>query len=295
MSVEHSPEYGVPYHFICYDAQGRERRGERGMASFDLLEAAKRERPTDVFFLSHGWNADPEAALDQYGQWIDTMAARAEDRDRLHGRTEGFRPLVVGLHWPSKAWADEELTDISYAAEDRAVAGPKDDTSGDLVVDYAQRLGDGPDTRDAIRTIVASALADAAPRTLPDEVRDAYARINTNLGLGEANEGAAPGADRDPFDAEDTYQAALLTDVVDPVSFGGFSLGGVLAPLRVLSFWAMKSRARSFGETTAAGLLDPAPEATSPARVHVAGHSFGASWSPPRWSGRSALRVPDEE
>ena len=60
-------------------------------------------------------------------------------------------------------------------------------------------------------------------------------------------------------------------DVIDPVPFGGFSLGGVLAPLRVLSFWVMKQRALSFGETGAARLLGSLQEAASEARFHLVG------------------------
>lgn len=271
MSVEYSPECSVPYHFVCYDARGQERRGAQGMASAELLKAAQSQQPTDVFLFAHGWNADPRAALDQYGRWIDTMAASAPERHRLTARAEGFRPFLVGLHWPSKAWADEELTTISYTAEDE----PVPTSQHDLVAEYAERLGDGPGTKSAIRTIVESALTDAAPPALPNDVRDAYTRLNANLGLGEAKAGAPPGSDRELFDAEETYQAALLMDVVEPFPFAGFSLGGVLAPLRVLSFWAMKGRARSFGETGAARLLDQLQEAAPLARFHIAGHSFG--------------------
>jgi hypothetical protein len=289
MSVEHSPEHGIPYHLVCYDAHGQERRGKRGLASDDLLDAANRERPSDVFVFSHGWNANPEAALRQYGRWVDTMAARAVDRERLRDRAGGFRPLLSGLHWPSKAWADEELASLSYAAGDDPVAdpgspvtggpGPAQPAVGDpaerLVTEYADRLGDGLRVRDAIRRIVGSALTDAAPPTLPDDVRAAYEQLDASLQLGHAGEGVAPGDDREPFDAEETYQATLLMDVIDPVSFTGFSLGGVLAPLRVLSFWAMKRRARWFGETGAAGLLGGLQDAASEARFHLAGHSFG--------------------
>jgi pimeloyl-ACP methyl ester carboxylesterase len=144
-----------------------------------------------------------------------------------------------------------------------------------LVADYADRFGGGPSAREAIRVIVGSALRDAAPPTLPDAVRDAYQHLNSILGLEHAGEGAAPGDDREPFDAEGTYQAALLMDVTDPVSYGEFSLGGVLAPLRVLSFWTMKRRACAFGETGAAELLERLQDSSPDCRFHVMGHSFG--------------------
>jgi len=283
MSVEHSPQYDIAYHFVAYNADGRERPGQHGLASTEVAEAAERERPTDVFFFSHGWNANPHGATDQYGHWVDAMATRTGDRERLRPRVGGFRPLLAGVHWPSKAWADEDLTGMSYAVSDiQSAATPTANTVDSVsdpisrfVAEYAERLGDRPTVREAIRTIFESALKDAAPPTLPDDVRDAYEQLDASIGLAQAGEGAAPGDDREPFDAEETYQTALFMDVAGPLSFSRFSLGGLLAPLRVMSFWTMKSRARSFGETAASELLARLQHAAPDARFHVMGHSFG--------------------
>jgi pimeloyl-ACP methyl ester carboxylesterase len=42
-----------------------------------------------------------------------------------------------------------------------------------------------------------------------------------------------------------------------------------------LSFWKMKDRARSFGETSAFALLSQIEQAKPTARIHLMGHSFG--------------------
>ncbi|MGW6130212.1 hypothetical protein ACWFNE_09315 [Cellulomonas sp. NPDC055163] len=288
MSLERSPDHDVPYHLVAFDREGTERAGAAGPASAALVDAVELEEPTDVFLFSHGWNSGPRDALDQYGAWVDAMAARDVDRARLHDRTGGFRPLLVGLHWPSKAWADEDLTSLAYgvdAVQRPAASGVPQDTApsehqqgglGPATEEYLESLGDDETTQAALRTILAAAHDDAAPPTLPPEVRRAYETIDTNLAFGAAGAGAPPGADREPFDAEETYQAGLLLDVVDAVSFGGLSMGGLLAPLRVLSFWAMKRRALHFGENAAARLLATLQRTAGPeTRVHVAGHSFG--------------------
>ena len=278
MSLEHSPDHGIAYHLVCYDSGGRERPGDEGLASDQVLAAAADEGPSDIFLFSHGWNADPRAAVEQYGRWVDTMAASTGDGERLRARAGGFRPLLVGVHWPSLAWADEDLTSMSYAVGDATAETTPEPAAGDpverLVVGYASRTGGGACALDAIRVIVESALRDAAPPTLPADVSEAYRHLDRTLGLEHAGAGAAPGDDRELFDPEETYQAALLMDVTDPVSYGGFSLGGVLAPLRVLSFWTMKRRACAFGEAGAADLLSRLQDASS-ARFHVRGHSFG--------------------
>ena len=281
MSIEYSPEHKIAYHFVCYDAGGQERTGEHGFASDQVLVAVADECPTDIFFFSHGWNANPDGALGQYGRWVDTMAARTGDHERLSVRAGGFRPLLVGLHWPSKAWADEELASLSYATDDdpalvQQTAGPgAGDPAEQLVSRYAERIGDGPGVRKAIRTIIDSAMRDAAPPTLPGDVREAYRELEASLCRQPGGVGAAPGDDREAFDPEETYQAALLMDVVDPLPYGGFSLGGLVAPLRVLTFWEMKRRACTLGETGAASLLERLQEVAQGCKFHVMGHSFG--------------------
>jgi hypothetical protein len=276
MSVEHSPEHHIAYHFVAYDAEGRQRPGRRGPAGEQLVAAARQDQPTDVFLFSHGWNADPSGAIAQYGRWVDTMATRTGDRERRRARDGSFRPLLASVHWPSKAWADEDLASLSYAVGGTPASAERPaDPVTRLVDRYAEPLGDSPTVRDAVRTIVESSLEDAAPATLPVNVADAYRQIDASLGNAQGGEGAAPGDDREPFDPEQTYQAALLVDITDPVPFGALSLGGVLAPLRVLSFWTMKSRARAFGESGGAELLRHLREAAPDARLHLMGHSFG--------------------
>src|SRR5690606_33145071 len=83
---------------------------------------------------------------------------------------------------------------------------------------------------------------------------------------------AAPGADREPFDAEAIYQAGQADDV----SFGTFR-NGVLEPLRLLSFWQMKQRACTVGERGIHDLLRTLQHAVGSreVRFHLMGHSFG--------------------
>ncbi len=84
----------------------------------------------------------------------------------------------------------------------------------------------------------------------------------------------APGADREPFDPERATRQARRTR---PLSFGGSICGGLLAPLRTLSFWKMKDRARQFGEAAAHRLLGDLRYAAGGrgVRFHLMGHSFG--------------------
>lgn len=104
-------------------------------------------------------------------------------------------------------------------------------------------------------------------------MRDAYRTLDHEAGLGDGGAAAAPGADREPFDPERSYQAVQEEEV----SFGGFGLGGILSLLQQLSFWKMKDRARRFGETSGFELLTTLQRAAAgrDVRFHLMGHSFG--------------------
>ncbi len=231
-----------------------------------VLAALRDEAVTDVFLMSHGWQGDVPSAIRQYNRWIDAMAACTADRAAIEKARGNFHPLIVGLHWPSLAWGDEELPsgNVSFAA-------PGDSPVDELVNQYAARLADTPAARAALKTVIESALNEIAPDTLPPEVREAYITLNSEAGLGSGGEDADPGADREAFNPDRVYEAEL-----EGVSFGWPSLGGLLAPLRTLTFWKMKDRAKAFGETGGFNFLKQIQQtAGANVRVHLMGHSFG--------------------
>ena len=234
-----------------------------------VLEVLKTEPITDVFLISHGWLGDIPDAIRQYDKWIGSMAGNTADIQRVRQARPGFRPLLIGLHWPSKPYGEEDVSQsASFAAPEAGGASPLDE----MIDEYAQKLGDTPATRQALQTIFAAAIEDVAPSTLPAEVIEAYQVLDREAALGSGDVAGDPGADREPFDPEATYQAA--ND--ESVSFGGFGLGAVLAPLRTMSFWKMKDRAAKFGASGSFQLLRRLQSATSnKVRFHLMGHSFG--------------------
>jgi hypothetical protein len=125
-----------------------------------------------------------------------------------------------------------------------------------------------------LRVIFEAAEEDIAPGRLPPAVRDAYQVLDREASLGDDGPAGAPGSDREPFDAEAIFEIAED----EPISFGnGGILSGILAPLRNLSFWKMKDRARRFGESGGFRLLQSLQQAGSEAiRFHLVGHSFGS-------------------
>ena len=279
MPIERIPDTDLTYYLICFDAEGRERTDDPdGRMSQLLLDSVSRQSITDVFLMSHGWMGDIPAAKAQYNNWIGAIAAQSADLQRARRFRPGFQPLLVGLHWPSLPFGDEELgggSDMSFAAPTAVTAwrhGNDGSNMDQIIQQYAARLADTPAAIEALRTILAAAIEDVAPTRMPPEVVRAYETLDRESALGSEGVGAAPGADREPFDPETTFRRAEE----EMVSFGGFGLGGLLAPLRTMSFWKMKDRASKFGASAVFGLLGDLQRATSDeVRFHLMGHSFG--------------------
>jgi hypothetical protein len=264
MPIEEVHEAGLSYHLIAFDDEGRERRDDpAGLMSEITADALAQEPITDVFVFSHGWMADLPAARRQYAKWVTAMSRSRGDIEQLAELRPGFRPLLVGLHWPSRPWSEEEFGAASF--------DPQAAPALRLVDEYAATIADTTAARDALKVILAAAITDPDPAVLPPEVADAYAVLDREAGLGDDGPGADPGADRESFDPERIMHSAR-----DEVSFGRFDIGSLLAPLRVLSFWKMKDRGRRFGETGGRSLLDGLQRSTADTvRFHLMGHSFG--------------------
>jgi hypothetical protein len=237
------------------------------------------EAYTDVVLMSHGWKGDVEAAVEQYDRWIGAIAACEDDLARAGRVRPGFRPLLVGFHWPSLPFGDEELgggSDVSFSTPGAGAAELPDTAA--LIDAYADRIAGTPAAREALETIFAAAAADTAPLELSAEVVEAYRVLDREAGLGSGGPATAPGSDRDPFDPEAAYESVLEEDEVS-FGLGGFVLGPVVAILRNLSFFKMKDRARMIGETSLHTLLatlqGAARESGRDVRFHLMGHSFG--------------------
>lgn len=285
MPIRQVPNTDRQYLLIAFDKDGVERTDDPdGRMSERAIETVKQGKVTDVFLVSHGWKGDVPAAIDQYDRWIGAMILSTDDLARMRAKRPGYTPLILGLHWPSQPWGDEEMKGggASFGATDAALengwdAATKAPTDEELIERYADRIADSPAARQALRTIIESARRTAGqggiPARLPQEMVDAYHTLDAESGMKSGDASAAPGEDRKPFDPQRAY-AAVRPAVSASFGFPGWDT--LLGPLRQLSFWKMKERGRRVGEGGAHQLLSELQGAAGPdVRFHLAGHSFG--------------------
>jgi hypothetical protein len=278
MPIEKSEHNTPSYLLISFDEHGVERTDDPdGLMSAVALSIVRSEPITDIFVFSHGWKGDVPSARTQYRRWLGVMGGGASSLKRALTIRPGFRPLIIGLHWPSQPWGDEGLnqsSEISFAA---GIGSPTSTVIDTIVEDAALRLVDTPRSREALRTIFLSLDRDSSPDQLPSEIQDAYEDLDRESGLMNGGVGGAPGADREQFDPAKVYRESLNEGGLSRVNFGGGVFGALLDPLRVLSFWKMKDRARVFGERGGFEIINALQQNTDPSRTrfHLMGHSFG--------------------
>jgi hypothetical protein len=267
MPYQTIPATNVTYALIAFDKKGLERTddhdGISGSMSNRILKDAVATQPTHVFFFSHGWKGDVPAAIDQYNRWIKAMTDRVADREQMGS---AFRPLWIGLHWPSLPFGDEEFGGNSFEAQQ---------ISPDLLLEeYLERFGnDSLEVRHALETIFAENQRNAGALTLPENVARAYQDLATAIGRTVSEGlGGAPDTDAAPFDAQLAFEAGNESSA----SFGGGgALDGLLGPLRQLSFWKMKNRARTVGEGGMHSFIAQLQQVLPDTKFHLMGHSFG--------------------
>lgn len=267
---------------IAFDKNGAESRQDPeapgSVFSGKLLSQIQQEKPSHIFFFSHGWKGDVGAAVDQYNRWIKAMLDLAPDHAAMGA---GFKPMWIGLHWPSLPWGDEELGPASFSAD-----GDMSQSADQLVEIYLDRLGLSEQARPLLETIVLAHKKDAAADQLPADAAAAYTELASLAGRNvfgaelpgtNQTEGLSgpPEADGEPFDAYKAFDAGnAASKGVDFGGPGGF-LGGILGPLRQLSYWTMKKRARTIGESGMHSFVGALMNAAPDARFHLMGHSFG--------------------
>jgi predicted alpha/beta hydrolase family esterase len=271
------PGTDLQYHLISFDKKGVERQADSGLGSVMLAQmlAAPDSRVTDLFFVSHGWKGDVPAAIDQCNRWIGAMAQVEADRKAVREKDPTFMPLIVGIHWPSQPWGDEDLSAEPgglLLGDDEPEPGPER-----LVDFYADAIASSPEAREAISTIVAAAAEYHGQKELDQDVADAYGVLLREADLWSDDDLSDGQAQPDQgWDPNEVFRRER-EEAAGPGVLGDGGVGDViLFPLRQLSFWSMKKRARVVGESGVAQLVADLQSASDrPVRVHLMGHSFG--------------------
>jgi hypothetical protein len=282
---------GFPYFEVQFTKQGE---------AFDPREteavlAAVRGSPgiDDLFVVSHGWNNDVEEARALYRGLFGNVRRSLEEggAPALAGRNMA----VLGVLWPSKRFADDDLTpgggaSLGGGIEDRAVQRQLDELKGtfDLpdaaALEEAKQLvpalGQSPQAQRRFVDLIRSVLP--RPEDTADDASDAFFDLPGDEVLQLLEAPILPGGGG-PSGGGGAAGIGM-TGASGPVPIGGaagigdFFSGIVAAARRLLNYatyYQMKERAGHIGMRGLHPLLRAIKTADPVVRVHLIGHSFG--------------------
>ncbi len=262
-----------PYYIIPFDKDGN---CEGPQTREHLLAAAAGY--TDIFLFSHGWNNDWKAATGRYESFIRGFQQLRSQRSLA--MPPGYKPLLVGIFWPSQAmaWFESEK-------------GPGFAAAGPAQQDEAAQL-----ESDTLRDVAAALPAPQRSRfheLAQADTLDRAQALELAAMLAAVSRADDEGARADAPSAQDLVAAATCLESPEPDydaigSAGGAGGGAPLAAglgdifsaldprniVKPFTLWQMKDRAGRVGALGVAPLLQGLLD-RSEARIHLLGHSFG--------------------
>ena len=265
-----------PYYVIPFDKDGT---CEGPQTRAHLL--ANAPGYTDIFVFSHGWNNDWTVATKRYESFITGFM----DLRKAHGLPvpAGYKPLLVGIFWPSQAlaWFEKETGPEIAAAPDPAAQDAATSDTAATLRDIASSLPAG--SRARFYELAQKPSLDRA------EAKE-LAQLLASLATGDDERGAEPAPSADDLLAAASALEAPEPDfdAVTPAGGGGQAavpqaagVADVLDKLdprnliKPFTVYQMKDRAGVVGAHGVAPLVADLLTASGTARVDLLGHSFG--------------------
>lgn len=261
----------APWYLLPFDKTGA---CEAPLTRASAVASMKTQNYTDVFIFSHGWNNDWAAANRLYDSWINGFIQLRRDKNLDLGRD--FRPLFLGIIWPSTA-----LVLPSEQGPEFRSATPDDDAyvgqEREEVSSLAETVPDAQRNRfyELTQRPTGSGLSEAEALELAKILAPVYKATDKETG-----EDPAP---PDPADLVKAWKTVGDSSQVSQ-NLGQFRLSlSDLDPrwiVRVATVWQMKDRAGVVGRSGVGPLLDDilrfSPTSGPAPRVHLLGHSYGA-------------------
>jgi hypothetical protein len=240
----------------------------------NVLEAAA--AATDVFVFSHGWWNNPATAECRYRAMISGLR-----KSRPAGLTgEEFRPVLVGIYWPSAVFPMEEAgCDSISAPRDETLETSRDTQIEDSSIrEWAAAAfpSSNPSQRARVAALLVKRSNDQA-LTAP-ESRELVMTLLQWRDAETPPDEATEGPVEDPFGADaDTVARTWATAENATTENERFRPTNWLNFANAFSFWAMKDRAGIVGSRGVFNLLHNLQDLRQRGlRLHLIGHSFGA-------------------
>lgn len=261
----------VPMYLVSFDKDGKCTSPKTRQR---VLADASSGRHSDVHVYSHGWNNVFKEALAHYTEFFTEYFALRAAAGVGNG---SYKPMVVGIIWPSTAFLTDDEVGPALAGDSAAAAfdAALDEVKGELGPVQGQRLAElakarqplGPEASVEMANLLLPLFARGEGQGGQDAAADVSAAdLLRNWGRPAAAAGARRGqaAPLPDADASASPEAAGLLEFLNPREI-----------LRKATVFLMKDRAGIVGRGVG-DLVGDLLRASTATHVHLTGHSFGA-------------------
>jgi hypothetical protein len=255
-----------------------------------VLDFVSQHTATDLFVISHGWNNDMDEARGLYKRFFDRVNAIASGG--IVPGTNARKFAVLGILWPSKKFAEEELIPSGAAGISSAVTveflqrqldnlkGVFDNPKADDDIEKAKLLVPQLENSPKAQRDFADLIRQLPMRreTHPEDASDRFFTLDgTELMKRMSKPAFAPPAHSGPAGG-----ASAMSSAGSP-SGGAAGIGslftGIKSAARNLlnftTYYQMKERAGVVGSSGANQLIRKVQAKAPEMKIHLIGHSFG--------------------
>ena len=278
------PEFPFDYFEVQFDKEGN----AADQSEVDsVLNFVSQGSATDLFVISHGWNNDMAEARDLYKRFFDRVKEIA-GAGKVPG-TDSRKFAVLGILWPSKKFAEEELIASGAAGISSAVTvsflqqqldslkGVFDKPDADANIEKAKQLVPQLENSPKAQRDFADLIRQLPEKreTNPEDASDRFFTLDGSELMKRMSKPAfAPPAH--------SGSAGAASSVTSP-SGGAAGIGslftGIKSAARNLlnftTYYQMKERAGIVGRAGVNGLIRKIQARASGLKLHLIGHSFG--------------------
>lgn len=268
----------VPYYIIPFDKKGR----CIGPQTWQhLLDGANQY--TDIYLFSHGWNNDWKAATANYESFIEGfIKMRADNALPMH---PGYKPLLVGIFWPSAIlvhedeqapkFASDATMDIAAAAAQQMLAdlvSELPDKDVERFYELAQKEG-----FTEAEALEFAKILQPVYRSENDELSGSTCRSFEEIVTSWKELTPSQETELPSLDSFGTTGATKSANEAAAAASGFLDFVKDLPrnAVRGATVWQMKDRAGTVGAKGVSPLLVDLLEKAN-ARIHLIGHSYGA-------------------
>ena len=286
------PGFPFPYFEVQFNKQGNAAdENEVNQALKSISQGAF----TDLFIVSHGWNNDMDDARKLYKNLFDCVDKELDAGDVPNLGSRKF--AVLGILWPSKKFAEEDLIPSGAAGINSAVTvqfiqkqldylkGVFDKPDADATIELAKKLVPQLENSPKAQREFAD-LIRSLPKRGAEHSDDASDRFFTLDGAEVMNRLSKP-AFAPPSHAKPAGRAAasIGSPIGGPHGPAGGAAGlgsffsGIKSAARNLlnytTYYQMKERAGIVGQLGVNPLIRKIQAQASGIKLHLIGHSFG--------------------